>query len=374
MFKARRLRVGIDARMIQHSGIGTYLGNLIQNFPSLNAAGFKFALFGPPELLPAVNGFYQIEDFKDPIYSVSEQISFFSKTASTDLWHAPHYNVPLWCRSRLVVTIHDVIPLIFQGVFFSKTQKFYLETMLRHVKRHASRIIAVSQNTKNDLIRLFQIPDHRIRVIHEGAGEIFHPIESEEEKETVRRRYGLPREGFILYVGLLKPHKNLKILLQAVRQLQERGKIREKLVLAGSRSKNCPPDARYLETIQTDERVICLNKMEASELPILYSLATVFVLPSLYEGFGLPVLEAFACGTPVIVSNRASLPEVAADAALSFNPESVDELCEAILKLIEDPQLRQEMREKGFRRVQCFSWKKAARETLEVYKEILEMP
>ncbi len=368
----KKLRVGIDARMISHSGIGTYLSHLLRELPANRPSSLEFVLFGSPRAFKDLNGSYACRDFKNPIYSLSEQFGFLNRTSSVDLWHSPHYNVPLFCFSDLVVTVHDLIPLIFSGRFFSQLQKNYFVTLLKRISVRARRIIAVSQNTKNDIIRFFGVPENQIRVIYEGVSSDFHPFKDPSLFDTVRKRYGIPvADRFILYVGLLKPHKNLRILIQTVRRLRREGKIAEKLLMIGTKSKNGTPEEKYLSEISSDQDLLHIDRVGGSDLPIFYNMASVFVLPSLYEGFGLPVLEAFACGTPVIISNRASLPEIAGDAALSFEADSEENLAETILKITQNAKLGDELRERGIRRAREFSWTKMARETVKVYEEVL---
>ena len=393
-----KIRIGIDARMIRHSGIGTYLRNLLWEFQKLDHPRFEFTLFGSRKQFQDSNGSYilrevkncesrsntqhgtgitiygrvgyEIRPFNQPIYSLSEQIAYFSKTRSVDLWHAPHYNAPFFSSSKLVVTIHDLIPLIFSGKFFSKPKHFYLANALKRISEQAENIIAVSECTKRDLVDLVKVPAERIRVIYEGVSSEFRPIGDLALLERVRSRYQIPKNAnLILYVGLIKPHKNLGVLTQAVKRLRREGKIDHKLVIVGKKDRTYPTGSEFLAEIHSDEDIIYRERVEHEDLPALYNLASIFILPSLYEGFGLPVLEALACGIPVIVSNRASLPEVVGEAALLFEADSEESLAEAILKLARDEKLRQGLRQRGFERARLFSWNRMAQETLKVYEE-----
>lgn len=366
----RKVRVGIDARMIHHSGIGTYLRNLLRELPALSPGDFEFVLFGRGPSLECLNGFYSVRPFTQPIYSVSEQLGYLPRTASVDVWHSPHYNIPFFCGSRLVVTLHDLIPLIFAGRFFSSVQRQYVLTFLRRILKQACRIVTVSEQTKQDVMAFFKVSGDRIRVIPEGVSRDFRVIKDPRTLDRVRQRYGLPlSDRFLLYVGLLKPHKNLSVLIETVRRLRREGKMEQKLLIVGAKDRKYPPESRYLGEIQTDQDIVYIERADQGDLPYIYNAADLFILPSLYEGFGLPVLEAFACGTPVIVSDRGSLPEVAGDAALRFEADSQEKLAEAILRMLEDSALRGELREKGFERARAFSWTQMAEETLKVYKE-----
>ena len=366
------IKVGIDARMIAHSGIGTYLRNLLREIPRQNPAGMQFVLFGNPAFFKDMNGSYALQDFRQPVYSLSEQAGYRSRLRSVDLWHAPHFNAPLASPARLVVTVHDLIPLIFSGRFFSKLHEIYITAMLKNILKTARRVIAVSHNTKGDLVHFFRVPENRIRVIHEGVSEHFRPVTDPGILEKVRSRYSLPQgQSFLLYVGVLKPHKNLRLLVATIKRLRREQRLRETLVIVGAKDARYAPEGRYLAEIGSDEDLHYVERVEREDLPALYSSAKIFVMPSLYEGFGLPVLEAMACGTPVIAARRASLPEVAGEAALFFEPESGESLAEAVLKLTRDEALSKEMKARGELRARQFSWAKMTRETLDTYREAL---
>jgi len=273
----------------------------------------------------------------------------------------------------MVVTVHDLIPWIFAGKFFSEAKKLYLGKMMGSIRKQASKIIAVSRHTQNDLMRHFGFSEDKIRVIHEGVSEAFYPVQDDEGIYRLNKHYGIP-EGmkFILYVGLLKPHKNLEILIRAVRKLRREKKIEEKLVVIGPKDKKYPPESRELASVESDEDLIYISRVESRDLAIFYNQASCFVQPSLYEGFGLPVLEAMSCGTPVIISDRASLPEIAGDAALQFDAESSGELEKRIVDMLQNDELRGRLAEKGIERARQFSWRKMAEQTLNVYREVMQ--
>ncbi|MFN3762132.1 MAG: glycosyltransferase family 4 protein, partial [Anaerolineae bacterium] len=230
--------------------------------------------------------------------------------------------------------------------------------------------IAVSEATRQDLLRCFRVPADRVAVIPEAADPAFCP-RPPAEIDALRRKYALP-ESFVLYVGSNKPHKNLTRLMEAWAQITEYG-IRNTLILAG------PWDPRYPEPRLLAERLglqnICwLGPVPDEDLPALYSAATLFVFPSLYEGFGLPVLEAMACGAPVVCSDTSSLPEVAGDAALRVDPTDVRALAAAITELLTNPARRVEMKERGLQQAARFSWKHTAVLTLERYRGMVGQP
>ncbi|MBI4550076.1 MAG: glycosyltransferase family 4 protein [Candidatus Omnitrophica bacterium] len=365
-------KIGIDARMIRHSGIGSYLSNLIPELPNHRPFSYELHFFGPPSQLSQYGGFARVRAFGAPIYGWREQAGAWLRARSMDLWHAPHFNIPFFCPTRLVVTIHDLIPLIFAGRFFDRRKLFYFMIALNRAAQAASKIISVSENTKQDLIRYFNVRPEKIRVIQEAVHESFRPVTDSRALEDFRRRRGLdPRDSFILYVGLLKPHKNLPLLLSAVRRLRKSGKIAEKLLVVGKKDKKYGPEHAALAELRSDGDVIYWESAAAEELPLLYSLARMYVQPSLYEGFGLTVLEAMACGAPVIASRAASLPEVAGDAAVLFDPASEEDLSQAIERLAADRALRNQLAAKGRERAARFSWRRTAGETMQVYQEAL---
>jgi glycosyltransferase involved in cell wall biosynthesis len=219
------------------------------------------------------------------------------------------------------------------------------------------------------VIRILRLPPERLFVIPEAAGPAFHPQDAV-AIEVVRRRYGL--EGpFLLSVGSLEPGKNRERLLQAFARLQARG-LKHALVVAGQRAWRYEGEAPLARRLGLADSVRFLGHVPQADLPALYSAADLFVFPSLYEGFGLPALEALACGTPVVASNVSALPEVVGDAALQVSPLDVEALADAMERLLRDDRLRSDLRERGLERAAQFSWEKAARQTAEVYHRVVE--
>jgi alpha-1,3-rhamnosyl/mannosyltransferase len=231
--------------------------------------------------------------------------------------------------------------------------------------RRASHVITLSESTKADLVRLSGTSQEKITVTYAAADESFRPFEKE-QWEQVLHRYGLPRR-YILYLGINKPHKNLVFLLQVFSEVETEAK----LVLAGREDPRYRQARKEAERLDLRERVVFLGEVADRDLPMLYNGAELFVFPSLYEGFGLPVLEAMACGTPVICSSTSSLPEIVGDAALTLDPLDRDAWVAALTELLEKEALRAEMSTKGLRRAQTFSWEDTARRTWLVYQRIL---
>jgi len=283
------------------------------------------------------------------------------------LFHATeHLLLPL--RSvPTVLTVHD---LIFRHLpsHHKPLNRWYLNLTMPLYCRRATRIIAVSAHTRDDLIRSYGLPPEKIVVVHEAAAPHFRP-QPPEKIEAVRARYGLP-ERYLLSVGTIEPRKNLGRLLQAFeRAYQER--LTQGWVVAGKRGWLYGDFFAQLERSPVREAVLFPGYVSDEDLPAVYAGAQALVFPSLYEGFGLPVLEAMACGTPVLASRGSSIPEVGGEAAVYFDPLDTGEMTEAVLRLLRDPALREEMRERGFAQARRFSWSKAAAETAAVYRAAL---
>lgn len=364
--------IGIDARMISHSGIGVYLRNLLGSIAEGRLMPRdRLKLFGDGKAIGFFFGdSFKVEPFNPRIYSVREQFDSLLKPNMVGLWHSPHYNIPLGFRGKLIVTIHDLTHYLFRRTLFTGLKRLYSEFMFRECFRCADQVIAVSENTKKDILSNFRYPEDRIHVIKEGVGKIFRVVSDRTELEALRRYFKLP-ESFILYVGLVKPHKNVELLVETVCSLRRSGRIKEKLVIVGRKDPETWKLIQSAAGSDLDEHVIHINYVREEDLPFIYNLAKVFVMPSLYEGFGLTVLEAFACGLAVLAADTSSIPEVAGDAACLFDPKSKDELKEKLLVLLDDNTLRQSLREKGFERIKHFSWEDMARETVRLYEKLL---
>ena len=364
----------LDARMIRHSGIGTYLRGLIEgyrNHPFFERHPLAFSF--SPSLGLQEGGDGSWVPFYAPIYSVWEQMEYPIRMRHARLWHSPHYNIPLVKpRAALVVTVHDLIHWIFRKKFYSRTKALYASIFFKRVAQIADRIIAVSHQTKNDLIKHFDVPENRIRVIYEGVSESFFAPSTLDEQKQILEKYGLPGE-FFLTVGLLKPHKNVERLLRVFEKLRQLKKIRAALVVVGRKDRRYGKGRGSLRQLRTGNGIFYLPEVHGrKELALLYRAAKCLVHPSYYEGFGLTCLEAMASGTPVIVSRAASLPEVVGEAGRYIDPTSDESLEKALLELEEDKALRESLAQKGPARARNFTWAKAAQETIQIYGELLK--
>lgn len=284
-----------------------------------------------------------------------------------DLFHATSVAPPV-CPARMIVTVHD-LGFKHHPEFFPPLVRMRLKALISSGARRAERIIAVSNTTKQDLIDTFDIPAEKIAVVHEGVAPIYRPSADPEEQRRVLARHGITGD-YLLYVGRLHVRKNLVRLLEAFARVKQR-RQGHRLVLVGRKLFDTDPLHRAIVELGLADQVVLPGHIPLGDLPHVYAGATAFVYPSLFEGFGLPPLEAMASGTPVITSNVSSLPEVVGDAALLVNPRSVDELAHAMERLLDDAALRRRYRDRGLARAATFTWQRAARETASVYSALL---
>ena len=374
LYCVRAVRVGIDARLLGdlRSGIGRYTSYLVEELGALPGPE-EYTLFldrplrnalGNPRLIPSV-----IENRHRLLWSF-HSLPLRLRRLRLDCYHSTTgYELPFVKRSAYVITVHDLIPLRFPALTPWRYRTAF-GLLLRRAVRVADRIIAVSESTRRDLIELLHTPAERITVVPEAADGRFHPPEDQEGLAHVRLRYALPRR-FLLFVGLLEPKKNIRGLLQAVACLRQAGRWPAdlRLVVVGDQGWSMGGLPQQVGALGLEGIVRFLGYVPDSDLPLLYGAAEAFIFPSLYEGFGLPLLEAMACGTPVVASTRGSLPEVAGDAAVLVEPDPPEALAEGIYRVITDSALREEYRHRGLQRARAFSWRRTAEATLAVYRQ-----
>jgi glycosyltransferase involved in cell wall biosynthesis len=286
-----------------------------------------------------------------------------------DMVHCLSYICPIrGLEVPCVVTIHDTIALSMPG-WCKRTNALYFSLAMKRGAEKAALVIAVSKRTAGDITTELGLDSSRIRIIYSGIDEIFRGRSNLERMKEVRRRYNLP-ERYILYVGNIEPKKNIATLLQMYKSLRPRGHV-HKLVLVGKRSWGSRAELAEIKRLILTKDVVWPGYVSREELRSIYTMAEVFVFVSLYEGFGFPPLEAMACGTAVVASNRGSLGETLEDAALIVEPLDVDSIVEAVHSVITDQELRKKYSLLGTERSNRFSWDKAARETLGVYEEVV---
>jgi len=367
------MRIALDARLLyyQQAGIAQYTQRLLTALAEIDHENEYVVLQSRKDrrrLVSAAN--FRRHPLWTPPHHRLEQLTLPLELAPLrlDVLHSPDFIPPLRRNCRAVITVHDLAFLLFPGLLTAESQRYYGQ--IRQAVHSAEAIIAVSASTKRDLIAHTAAPAAKITVVYEAAGPAFRPVTDAAALAAVRQKYGLP-PGFVLFIGTIEPRKNLPTLLQAWAQTRHSSLVtRHSLVIGGK------PGWLYEETIaqarELGTAVQFIGGVLPEDLPALYSAARLFVLPSVYEGFGLPVLEAMACGTPVVCSNASSLPEVAGDAALLVEPHDVDGLAAALQRALSDEALRRQMIERGLAQAARFSWEKAARETLAVYRAVMQ--
>jgi glycosyltransferase involved in cell wall biosynthesis len=284
-----------------------------------------------------------------------------------EIFHATEHLLPPLKNARTVFTLHDLIFQFFPE-YHLPLNRWFLRNAMPHFLRRADAIIAVSECTKRDAIRVYNIPPEKITVIYEAADPALHPETDASRIAQVRARYA-NNQPFLLFVGVIEPRKNIIALVDALRLLRARG-YPHRLLIAGRKGWLYQPTLDHVKQTGMSDAVDFLDFVPDDDLAALFSACDAFVFPSLYEGFGLPPLEAMAAGAPVICSNTSSLPEVVGDAALLINPRDVGEIANAIERVITDSALRDELRTKGLAQAKKFSWERAARETLAVYQRV----
>ena len=363
--------IAIDARKYFDFGIGSYIQNLISALPEIRSS-HTFSILASPDDLRRIVCPEDWSRHSTPykLYSLGE-LTLLGRQArklGADVLHEPHYTLPMGLKGRSVVTIHDLIHLKMPQ-FFSQAQRAYARIVIGHAVRHAGAVIVDSQKTKDDLLEMFTVKEQDIAVIHLGVRPMFRRLEDRTIVERFTSAAGLKRP-YVLYVGNVKPHKNIPTLLRAFAQIRAQRDDLE-LVFVGASCKEERSLAESAQRLGIIGAVRDLHHVSDEELICAYNGAEVLVLPSLYEGFGYPVLEAMSCGTPTVVSTAGSLPEIAGIASLMVDPSRPDQLAEAILSVVRDPEMKRDLIAKGRINVQRFSWRATAGKTVDIYEKVL---
>jgi glycosyltransferase involved in cell wall biosynthesis len=367
------MRIAIDARLSYYvqAGITQYTLNLIRALANVDQ-GNEYLLFQrrPDQRVIVSQDNFRRVSLWSPTHHPVEQYLLGVELAlqrKIDVIHCTDFIPPLYYRGPTVITVHDLAFLLYPHFLTRRSARYY--GLIDRAVRHATRIIAVSEATKRDLVRLTGAPESKITVIYEAAEPIYYPIHDQDVLARIHEKYHLP-EQLILFVGTIEPKKNLPTLIRAFRGLIDRYKSVADLVIVGKQGWLYDDVYQLIDTLRLKERVHFLGRVPTTDLPHLYNAAQMLVLPSYYEGFGLPPLEAMACGVPVIVSDTPALSETVADAGLRVSPEDGEGLTVAMWRLLTDDNLRADMIAKGLKRAASFSWKRAAQETLEVYRKV----
>lgn len=357
--------ITIDIRLINSSGIGTYIKNLIPRI-ILEFPEDKFNLIGCSEKIRKMswsnNNNVSIIECMAPIYSLKEQYELIKIIPKdTTLFWSPHYNIPILYNGKLLVTVHDVFHLAMRHYVGGLHKRLYAKTMFKLLRYKADAILCVSKFTEDELTRYTGKGKQQIFITYNGVDDSWFMI---------KRKFKLNSNPYLLYVGNIKPHKNLANLIDAFEIIKN--KIPHDLVIVGKKEGFITEDKKIaIKATSLGERVRFTGYVEEELLRQYLIYADALVFPSLYEGFGLPPLEAMASGCPTIVSDVASLPEICGDAALYCNPYSPKDIAEKILLLINNKELKESLREKGLARAKNFTWDKCAKETITVIKKVL---
>jgi glycosyltransferase involved in cell wall biosynthesis len=369
----QRLRIGIDLTGIWRpsTGIFTYAKQLASELLRLNKQN-SYTLFFSGEIHPEFQELKEkfhaaVIPFRGEVLSKQLLLPALCNLHKLDLIHFPALPPPVACFRPFVWTLHDATPWLYPGTMDFKG-RLYFRWVGACAARASKAIITVSKEAKRNIVDSLAIPEGKVRVIYEGVDAAFRALNDSEFMNSVRSRYQLP-ERFILTVGTLEPRKNLSFLIDAYRRLCEVTQTELGLVIVGRSGWNMQAIQQRLS--EGGGRIVLTGFVPQEDLVAFYNLAEIFVLPSLYEGFGFPPLEAMACGCPVIVSDRGSLPEIVEDAAVVIDPENIDSLVGALRSVLSIPALRTALKEKGLARVRQFSWRTAAIKTLDLYSEIL---
>jgi glycosyltransferase involved in cell wall biosynthesis len=359
--------------MLRYTGIGKYIRNLVENLAKLDRAN-RYILFGKAsdaEICKLEEKNFHWQAVNLPLFSVKEQLLLPGEIQKKrlDIFHTPHFNLPLFSPVKRVVTIHDLIPLIFPRLYASPPARTYYRFMNAQVARRTTKVITDSENTRRDFLKFFRLPKERIEVIYGTLSERFRPVSDSKSLEEVKKKYGIGKK-FLLSVGPHRPHKNLVMLVKVMALLKERGEIDIQLVITGKKEGRFPQVEDVIGELNLRKEVLTLGSVSDEELVYLYNGASVFLFPSLYEGFGFPPLEAMACGTPVISSYISSLSEVLGSAALLANPYDSREWAGKIREILASRDLKKSLRKKGLEKAKEFSSLASARATLRVYESL----
>lgn len=376
------MRIGIDCRMYssRFTGIGRYVYELTENLFRMDQKNEYVLFFNEPEFshFTVPNDRVKKVLVDAPHYSLAEQTKFLHvlNKEKLDLMHFTHFNAPIFYRRPSVVTIHDLTLSFYPGKKMSSIlYRFGYHVTIKSAVKKAKKIIAVSFNTKKDLQKLFSAPDEKISVIYEGVHEKFQPVKDQVDQkklDNVKEKYRLDKP-YLLYTGVWRSHKNLPNLLHAFHILKNEYGFDGSLVITGRKDPVYAPELEEKTlSLKLEDDVIFTGLVEEKDLVPLYNGALAYVFPSLYEGFGLPPLEAMQCGVPVIASDISSIPEICGkENAVFFDPKNPEDMAEKIFEVTSQKALREKLIANGLQRVKQFSWTKMTVETLRVYDQAL---
>ncbi len=371
------MKIGIDARMYRSStgGIGVYSQNLLKNLAKIDKKNQYYIFLGKEDLeefdIKAKN--FKTIKVNIPHYWFREQLIFpkILEKYNLDLVHFLNFNHPILYKGKFVTTVHD-LTMVKAPSGKSQLSLFkrpFYKWVLKDAVISSKLINTISQQSKEDITKYFGVDKEKVKITHLSIDkERYKPVETKEGLRALDK-YGI-KKPYLLFVSQLRPHKGISYLLEAFRILKKEYRQDEvSLVLVGKDSGQFPKLTKKINRALKRDDVVAPGFVENRDMAALYSLANVFVFPSLYEGFGLPPLEAMSCGTPVAASDRSCIPEVLGKAPLYFDPQDPAQMASIINTLLINQKLADKLRKRGFKRVDKYSWQKTARETLEIYKQ-----
>ena len=372
------MKIGIDATALppQPVGAGNYIIQLVRSLAEVDTND-EIVVFVQERRQPLFNLTslsnitWEIVSDKNPAYRmVWEQITLprIIQLAGVDLLHSLHYTRPANLPCASVVTIHDMTFFLYPELH-THVKRFFFPRAIRSSVRRADALIAISESTRQDSIRILGIPPEKIHTVLLGVTEEFRIITDHDLLSEIRKRYNLP-ELFILYVGLVEPRKNLPMLIDAFKKFVDAG-YQYDLVIVGRFGWMYERVLRRIEELGLHHQVHFTGYVPQQDLPMVYNLASVSVYPTRYEGFGLPALESMACGTPVITTAISSLPEIVGDAGILIPSGDESALIHAMIEVLNNATLHQQLSIEGLKRAKQFTWQRTARETMKVYQTVL---
>ena len=370
------MRIGFEAKYLLQEGTGffTYSYNLLRTLTELSLPHeFRIFIRGNTEKKERIAGLFPLNtrilniDCPDFLYKHLMLPGFVSKER-IGLFHYLYNSAALYTPAPFVVTIHD---LFYRHMKRNLSLKNYLSLSLqmKRTAEKAKKIIAISHYTKSELVDYLRIKPDKISVIYHGRDERFYWEHDQEKLFSVKAKYNLP-EKFFMYVGGFLKHKNLSTLIKAFSYFRKKSMLEHKLILVGRNTRNLRETIEEIRNYNLEDKILWLGYVAVEDLAAIYNLAEALIIPSFFEGFCFPLLEAMACGTPIIASRSSSLPEIAGDAAVYFEPYNYAELTQEMTEIAANRATRKRISEEGLKRAQLFDWKKCAAEVSAVYNEI----
>lgn len=352
--------------MISHSGIGVRIQNLLKYLPRYQS-DLAFYLFGDKETLSQYpeSSDFPIIQYNPEIYSMQEFLGH-PEMKNMDILDIPHFNFPFKYFRKCMVTVHDLTPYVMREFFPAFSKRIYLQVVFRLMKK-VKKVITVSEHTKQDLIKEFHYSKEKVHVIYNGLNRNVFYKRTEDEIVKFKKDYNLPNE-FYLAVGIGKEHKNYGFVIRAMNKLWQNGSLKTPLAIAGTGGSL--PDFLQEPSREAGSNLILVPRLKYEELALLYQSAKALIFPSLYEGFGFPLIEAQAVGCPVLSSNTSVMPEILGNSALFFDPRKQESFLLAFSMLLSEISPAKVIVEAGYKNIERFRWENAIEEIMEIYRKI----